>query len=123
MPGRPRGAPATRRPAERPSQPVGLPREIQRRLLQDQLLLLQPRHALAQIPDLGLLLPRVALPLTGLDLRPLHPLTERLRMQTKAPRDLRDRRRPRPVQPDRFLPELRRPLRRATHPDSSHSAL
>jgi hypothetical protein len=93
-----------------------LPREIRRRLLQDQLLLLEPTYLPAELADLGVLGQRQPLTLAPLDLVAAHPVTQRLRAQPQTLRDRGDRLTALTLQPDRLLAELRRPLRRTTHP-------
>src|SRR5712691_4870403 len=91
-------------------------REIRRRLLEDQLLLLQPAHLTSQLHDLGVLLARCPIPLAALDLVLAHPTAERLRTEPEPARDRSDRLIALPVQAHGLLAELRRPLRRTTHP-------
>src|SRR5712691_11558241 len=94
-------------------------REIRRRLLENQLLLLQPAHLTSQLHDLGVLLARCPIPLAALDLVLAHPATKSLRTQPEPTRDRRDRLIALPIHAHRFLAELRRPLRRTTHPADS----
>src|SRR5712691_6194381 len=94
-------------------------REIRRRLLENQLLLLQPAHLTSQLHDLGVLLAPCPIPQAALDLVLAHPATKSLRTQPEPTRDRRDRLIALPIHAHRFLAELRRPLRRTTHPADS----